>query len=150
LDIKYQCVNGFKLIALTEKEHFVRDEVISNVYTALIASKPKNEILRKCINQIVENVEKKYYGNNSLSPTGPGLFGQYFSQEEKNQLELYHYFTIVENKVNEFYVVYKNRIILTFFRGYREEQSKYQNNSHYSVLWDERKIYIDSLYSDEL
>ena len=62
VDIKYQCVNNFKFIALTEKEHFVRDRLEGHTYTALIITLPKNEILLKCINQIVKNVNNKFYG----------------------------------------------------------------------------------------
>ena len=82
MDIKYKCVNYFKLIALTEKEYFVRDRPINMTYNALIVVKPQNSIMLQCINQIVKNVKQKYYGKGALFPTGPGLLGQYFSKEE--------------------------------------------------------------------
>ena len=88
LDIKIKCVNGFKLISLTEKEFFTRDRIEYSVITGLIITLPKNEILLKCINQIVENVKNKYYGNCALLPTGPRLLGQFFSTDEINKLEL--------------------------------------------------------------
>ena len=141
MDIKYQCVNGFKFITLTEKEHFVRDVINSHVYNALIVTLPNNEIMRKCIYQIVENVKNKYYGNNSLNPTGPGLLGNYFSQPEKNTMDIYHNFTIIKNKLNEYYIVQNDRIILRYYNGYRDEQNKSQKTKHYGELWNKKNIY---------
>ena len=74
------------MIALTEKEYFVRDRPENCVYTALIVTMPKNQIMLDCINKIVENVKNKYYGISSLHPTGPGVLGLYFSKEEINKL----------------------------------------------------------------
>jgi mannosyltransferase OCH1-like enzyme len=138
MDIKYRCVNGFKFIALTEQEHFVRDAVCSDVYTALIVTLPENKVLLNCIRQIVDNVKNKYYGTNCLHPTGPGLLGKNFTQEEKNSMEMYHSFLESNNK---YYIVKSDRIILMFYDGYREEQKKNQKLKHYSELWNERNIY---------
>lgn len=138
MDIKYRCVNGFKFIDLTEKEYFVRDYNINETYTALIVTLPGNEILQKCIRRIVENVKNKWYGNGCLDPTGPGLLGKYFTQEEKNCMKLYH--SLIES-INKYYIVKEDRIILTWYDGYRDEQSKFQKCKHYSQFWNERNIY---------
>jgi len=81
LDIKFHCINGFKLIALTEEENFSRDRPEGCLYNGLIAVLPKNEILLKCIYQIISNVKNKYYGERDLFITGPGLLGSYFTSE---------------------------------------------------------------------
>jgi mannosyltransferase OCH1-like enzyme len=141
LDIKYRCVNNFKLIALTEQEYFVRDRDNIAVYNALIATKPNNEIMLKCINQIVENVKNKYYGINYLSPTGPMLVKSYFSQEEINKFSLYHNYSKIENKLNEYYITMNNKINLIVYKEYREEQNIFQNKPHYSTLWNNKQIY---------
>jgi len=138
MDIKYKCVNNFKFIDLTEKEHFVRDFNSNDTYTALIVTLPRNEIMRKCIYQIVNNVKNKYYGNNMLEPTGPALLGKYFTQQEKNSMEIYHSLLA---RINKYYIVKGDRIILRWYDGYREEQKKYQKLTHYSELWNEKKIY---------
>jgi len=144
MDIKYRCVNNFKFIALTEEEHFVRDMGEKGVYTALIVTLPKNEIMRKCIYQIVENVKNKFYGESDLSPTGPGLLASCFKNEgnERDALQMYHDSSVLENKLNEFYIVKNDRIILKFYNGYRDEQSKFQKKKHYSILWGEKNIYL--------
>jgi mannosyltransferase OCH1-like enzyme len=141
MDIKYKCMNGFKLIALTEEEHFVRDRPLGCVYNALITSLPKNQIFLKSINQIVENVKNKYYGSTSLSPTGPELLGKFFYEKQINNLKLYFKETVLENKVNEYYIVYIDRIILKYYTGYREEQLKFQKNIYYTDLWNIKNIY---------
>jgi mannosyltransferase OCH1-like enzyme len=138
MDIKYRCVNGFKFLDLTEKEYFVRDYDVNNTYTALIVTLPGNKVLFKCIRQIVENVKNKYYGNGCLDPTGPGLLGKYFTQQERNNMEMYH--SLVES-INKYYIVKGDRIILGFYEGYREEQSRFQKLKHYSDFWSERNIY---------
>ena len=145
IDIKYQCTNNFKLIALTEEEHFIRDHDIKNVYNALIVCKPKNIIMFNTIMQLVKNVQTNFYGRSCLAPTGPGLLGFFFTKEEKQNLELYHSYTLIENKINEYYIVYNNTIILIFYKEYREEQSKNQKKKHYSILWNKKTIYNNIL-----
>ena len=143
LDIKYRCINNFKLIALTEKEHFVRDRGEYGTYTALISVLPKNEIMWNCIQKIVENVNNNYYGNNALDPTGPGLLGSFFSIEEKNNMELYFESTIIENYLKDiYYIMYNDKIIMTYYKKYREEQRQYQKFQPYGELWEKKDIYF--------
>jgi mannosyltransferase OCH1-like enzyme len=139
-DIKFECVNGFRFIALTDKEYFVRDREIkgaNGTLNGLIAVKPGNEIMYKCIRQIVENVKNKFYGENCLEPTGPNLLGKYFTKEDKMNMELYFANIKIQNIKDEWIVIFNNVIILRQYTGYRGEQSK----KHYSVLWNERNIY---------
>lgn len=141
MDIKYQCANGFKIIALTEKEYFVKDRPDFYVYNALITVLPKNQIMLKCISEIVKNVKNKYYGSDALLPTGPGLLCKYFENEVIRTMNLYFQTTEIENKINDSYIVFGDRIILRYYKGYREEQSKYQKKEHYSQLWNNNNIY---------
>ena len=142
-DIKYSCVNNFKFIGLTKREHFVKDinESGGGTYTALIVTLPKNEILLKCINLIVKNVKNKNYGNNPLDPTGPGLLGSMFSKEEKDNFLLYHETLKLHPKYTSYHIVFLDRIILVVYSEYRNEQLKYQKKTHYSQLWNNKNIY---------
>ena len=142
-DIKYRTVNGFKLMALTEKEYFVKDTPTSfnGIYNALIVTLPGNKIMLNCINKIVSNVKNKYYGNNCLEPTGPVLLGSFFLQEEKDRSELYLEVCKIPKVIDTFYICYGNNIILGRYKGYYDEQKIYQKNPRYSDLWCERKIY---------
>jgi mannosyltransferase OCH1-like enzyme len=145
LDIKYKCVNNFKLIALTEKEHFVRDRPVNMTYTALIVVNPQNPIMLDCIEHIVQNVRTKYYGKTSLCPTGPGLLGRFFSPHEFTSMEIYFTDTTTDNFSKD-YMVYKKTIILTYYDEYRNEQKKNQKNKYYSELWNEHNIYNCNSY----
>lgn len=73
--------------------------------------------------------------------TSPGLLANYFTKKEKNNLELYHSYTVINNKINEYYIVYSDKIILKFYERYREEQLKNQKLEHYSILWEKKQIY---------
>jgi mannosyltransferase OCH1-like enzyme len=137
IDIKFGCVNNFKLISLTEKEYFVRDrDPPGGTLTGLIACKPGNVILFSCISFILQNVKYKFYGKDSLCPTGPGLLGRFFTTNQKKQMELYF-----ENCGSIYYICYNNIIILKMYDEYRVEQSKYQKNHYYANLWNQKQIY---------
>jgi mannosyltransferase OCH1-like enzyme len=145
MDIKFGCVNNFRLISLTEKEHFVRDrDPPGGTLNGLIVCKPGNIILFNCIRQIVNNVKNKFYGEGALCPTGPGLLGLFFSKSEKKQMEMYFENTVANGRDN-YYIGCNNGktdiIILKIYDEYREEQKLYQKNPYYSSLWDQRKIY---------
>jgi len=149
LDIKYNTINQFQLKELCYKEHFVIDRPNTKqntwwnkdeqgIYTALIVTKPRNKILRQCIYAIIENVETYYYGKNALYPTGPGLLGQKVFGGNKgthllNSIELFH----DENNA----IIFNNCKVLDIYENYRKEQSEYQNNLHYSLLWKQNSIY---------
>ena len=138
LDIKYNCINTFHFIELTEKEHWVFDIGKHNIYNALIAVKPKNEICFKCIHQIVTNVENKYYGGSCVDPTGPGLVARFAGDVERREIELEH---IHNRQNNEKFILYKNVAILKMYNGYYLEQDNNKKIIHYSTLWNHRRIY---------
>lgn len=121
---------------------FVKDMQENCVLTGLIVSKPGNAILKKCIDQIVVNVKTRFYGENPLYPTGPGLLGTFFTNEEQKKLSSYFYYHLFD-ELKLFYIVYNNGIILQFNNNnYRSEQNQYQKNTHYHDLWHSHNIYI--------
>jgi len=138
LDIKYDSINTFRFIELTEKEHWVFDVDKNNIYNALIAVKPQNEICRKCIYQIVENVRNRYYGTCILDPTGPKLVAKFMGDNERKNIELEHIFN---KPTGDKFILYKNVAILKMYNGYYNEQNQNKKVEHYSVLWSQRRIY---------
>jgi len=139
LDIKLNCINGFKLIELTEREHFVLDRPPKSIYNALMACKKGNIFLYKCIRRIVENVKTKYYGNTPLHPTGPGLLGTVMLNNALNiNIDITHY-------EGGGYLIYKNRFVIsTEYNGYNEERNNLYNNNNtkrYDKLWESKSIY---------
>jgi hypothetical protein len=144
MDIKFSCVNGFKLIELTENEHFVLDrEACFNtpkpIYNALMVCKKNNPLLLLAMNKIVENVKNKYYGYNALYPTGPGMLSEVLLNNNLNiNIDLFHH---EDNK----YLVYKNRFVISIiYDGYQDEQNQLYTSiskKKYHDFWNEKKIY---------
>lgn len=142
LDIKFLSIENFKLIDLIEKECFVNDLESSDfgIYNGLIIVKQRNNKLLECINEIVINTKNNYYGDTFLHVTGPKLLDKFFSKEEKKNFSL-----ILELKKNSNIQLIRNKktnkIILSEYSNYREEQKNNSSVNHYSELWHERKIY---------
>jgi len=141
LDIKLQCINGFKLIELTEKNHFVLDRVPPlSIYNALLACQKGHPFLLMGINKIVKHVKNKYYGGSPLSPTGPLMLGKLiYSNKLKLNIDLNHY-------MGGGFIIYKNRFVIsTEYQEYNDERSKQYNSfntKRYDLLWNERRIYL--------
>jgi len=148
LDIKYQCIDGFKLIDIMDKERFVLERPNHwkpesyGIYNALIIAKPKNPIFLDCIKRIVKNTQTNYFGFNELYPTGPGLVGDLYFNNIKENIEKIHDFDLFFTMVGkQDCIIYKNAIILKSYSDYRQEQAKYQTKKHYTQLWREGHIY---------
>lgn len=140
LDIKFACFNGFKLIELTEKEHFVKDRPLPlSIYNALMVCKAGNPFLYNCIRAIVNNVNNNYYGNSPLDPTGPVLLGNIILHNKINlNIDMNYY-------EDGGYIVYKNRFVMTTiyneYNSERIEMYKKINLERYEKMWDEKRIY---------
>lgn len=144
LDIKYHTVNRFKLVSMTDKEYFIRDiePSGSGIYNAFIIAKPGNKKLMNCINDLVENVKNKYYGNSALYPTGPMLL---INQFNENELSKFDNIELSTDKCPTHLCINRDgKTILAFYNGYPDEKQQYfsQNNTkNYTDLWGEKKIY---------
>lgn len=138
LDIKYEPVNRFKFINLTEKEHWVLDMDKNGIYNALMVCKPNNEILLKAINKIVYNVENKFYGNSPLEPTGPHMLSNFFSTIQKKSFDMQH--DIYKSVKNRF-IFFNRHIIFKSYNAYLDEHDKNKKVLYYSDLWKQRNIY---------
>jgi len=140
LDIKLKCVNGFKLIELTESEHYVKDRPPPlTIYNGLMVCKKGNPFLWRAICRIVFNVQNKFYGIDSLHPTGPRILGQIILKNKLNlNIDLRYY-------EEGGYLIYKNRFVISIeYPEYDDERSKTYNNinkKRYNIMWDERNIY---------
>jgi mannosyltransferase OCH1-like enzyme len=139
LDIKYGSVNHFKFINLTEKEHWVLDVDGNDIYNALMVCKAGNPILLNAIEKIVDNVKTRYYGNDRLEPTGPGLLRQYFSREQKNLFDMKH--EVLLNNINLRVIFFQNIPVLKSYDGYLNDVQHFKKTEYYGNLWNERRIY---------
>ena len=141
LDIKFKCINGFRMIALTEKEYFVNDINKIGIYNGLIVSKPGNQILLNCINDIVNNVKNKFYGEGCLYPTGPMLIDKYFNDKYKRENELNMETLNISSTEKQHLIKYNNTYIFCVYNNYRDEQKIFQKKEHYGILWTNKNIY---------
>jgi mannosyltransferase OCH1-like enzyme len=139
-DIKLVCVNSFRLIELTEQNHFVKDRLPNSIFNTLMASQKGNMFLFKAIRRIVSNVQKKWYGSHALSPTGPLLLGDVAIRNNFNGVNI-----DMEHYKNGGYIIYKNRFVIsTEYPEYNEERRNTYNQintKRYDKLWEERAIY---------
>jgi hypothetical protein len=108
------------------------------VYNALIICKPQNQLLKRCINRIVENVRNQYYGYNPLYPTGPGMISDLLSEKEYKKFikdtELFY-------SLCGMMIVSKQNPILKHYKEYRDEQKQCENIPLYPECWEDKKIY---------
>jgi len=157
-DIKLNCINNFKFIALTEKEHLVLDrpgiywkEGEIGIYNALLVAKPKNILFLRCINKISENVKNKNYDFHCLYPTGPGLIGEeYIKMLRENEstmniqteLNLCMDGNIIKNNHA---IIFNNVIILKNYKEYRDEQKIFAKTKSYVEIYKLKQIYNENI-----
>jgi hypothetical protein len=137
------------------------------IYNAFICTKPKHPFIKKIIDKLIANVEVEYYGNDQLSPTGPGAFGKglniALNREETNDVSLGQF-----NFKNDTYYIWQADFKKTFLKdcdgkaflktsypGYKDEKrstilSKDVINSEYAFCWFLGKVYKDSKKRVEL
>jgi mannosyltransferase OCH1-like enzyme len=133
LDIKLSPIH-FKFIELTSREHFVKDRLPNTIYNAFMVCKPKNPFLLSCINQIIRNVRRRYYGPSALHPTGPGLLGLVRTAKK---------YAVREDMIHApqgGHINYKNKAILkTTYPAYSKERTV--AGPRYDEYWKTRRVY---------
>ena len=135
LDIKYGCINGFKLVDLSEKEHFTMDRPAQHIYNAIMICKQNNPFLMKCIEKIIHNIKTNYYGPSPLYPTGPGMLGQVILENG------YNLNVDIRHPNHGKFIVHKGVGILKPYDGYLEEREQFKRTDHYTPIWYRRQIY---------
>jgi len=135
IDIKLKCLNGFKLIELSESEHFVMDRPPNYILNSFMVCKAGNPFLKKCIDEIITNIKTNYYGNDCLSPTGPGNLGKVMTH---NNFNLNIDLSLPQH--GEF-IVYKGIGIMKGYDGYGDERKRFSKTRHYGELWNSKLIY---------
>ena len=98
--------------------------------------------MKKCIEQVVENVQSKFYGSTAWDVTGPTMVAQVMgTMEYQRTQELVHVFDPVGQ---QYYISFEGKNILTIYPEYRIELEAYRKKNHqdaYYELWNQRKIY---------
>lgn len=141
MDIKLSPLKKFRLIELSENEHYVLDrpKYSLHIYNALMICKANNPFLFQCIREIVHHVKIKYYGISILSPTGPELLGRIASSHKLN-IDLIYPIAYPDH------IMYKGILILKNYPHYRNEQQRHDkavNRPHYVEAWFKRQVYAN-------
>ena len=147
IDIKFEPVDGFKLLDFVDKEYYVldkqqeKDNEIS-IYNGLMIMKPQNEILKKMLNQIIKNVINKSYTSSPTHLCGSGLLGS-FLHENTTYDEVYNNYKLKLSKCGNYIVTIEDgNNIFKIYNSYRDEQKKNKKVQTYDILWDLKKIYV--------
>jgi len=133
LDIKYVPINGFSFESLIHKEFLCKDTPNSGngVYNAIMITMPGNPLLAEAIKLIYTNCKNKYYGNSALSVTGPLLLKQIMPHN-------YNY-NLIYNHPDSIYL--NGKRVLRGYDTYRRTVGRNTLNTHYSVIWTNRRVY---------
>lgn len=108
--------------------------ISKGIQISFMASVPGNDIFLKAINKVVENVNRKHYGENPLHPTGPSLFYDIL-QKYKNKYKI----GLKETGKNK--IVDDNDEIVIISKIPIHQTVILRNKDHYTILWRNRRIY---------
>lgn len=124
------------------------------IHNAFFASYPKHPIIKEMLDFVKQNLDKRIYGENPLSITGPKAWG-FILYQKLNTLNpgIYHFDDHPIKLLD--YVVYewnsptnniqnlKGEVVLfTKFPNYKKIVYDSTNNTHYSELWHRGKVYL--------
>ena len=124
------------------------------IYNAFMAACPNHPVIRAIIDHIVENINRRHYGDNVLDITGPQAVGRAFNAFF-NRLDSYD---LIEGQWKDkglVYNVYKHISISSVERyitknGVKIIQCKFPDyytvmykdfSNHYSKMWESRDVY---------
>jgi hypothetical protein len=149
LDISFQPVNGFRFMELLNREYFSTEvklhpyltEPYKGVSNGFIVTYPKNPRILECIKQLVDNVEKRFYGKGIYDITGAVLLGSFFSDEEKRGFALKRYINKPHNgyTLNGKYIM--NRI--ASYDGDRKDgYHGVVDKQKYKTCWYNKTVYL--------
>uniref|UniRef100_A0A6C0JJI7 Glycosyltransferase n=1 Tax=viral metagenome TaxID=1070528 RepID=A0A6C0JJI7_9ZZZZ len=147
LDMKYQCVNGFRFKDVINREHFVLERPgfwspsTYGIYNGMMICKPENPLMMRCIRAIVHNVKTRNMGFGSLYPTGPGLVGSLYFGNINKHVGKIHDFDFFFRPDADDQIVCNNVVVLKGYPEYRSEQRRMQKTPHYTILWEKKTIY---------
>jgi mannosyltransferase OCH1-like enzyme len=153
MDIKFNTVEPLLQLIQNTPTIFVKDRDrfgdLKCVYNGVMASPPRNEIFKQCIDEIVRNCKVKLYNTNPLDVTGPCLLGRMLSKYQPDTLKNTPYSFDTETSIIQRYfpskkedlIKYKDKIVMKSYPEYRTEQKQFQKTEGYDKLWTEKNIY---------
>jgi mannosyltransferase OCH1-like enzyme len=153
MDIKYNTVEPLLPLIQNTPTIFVKDRDMFGdlkcVYNGVMASPPRNEIFKYCIDEIVRNCKVKLYNTNPLDVTGPCLLGRMLSKYQPDTLKNTPYSFDTETSIIQRLfpskkgdlIKYNDKIVMKSYPEYRMEQAQFQKTEGYHKLWTDKNIY---------
>lgn len=148
LNINFEPVDDFKLLNFVDEEYFVLDKNLNDtnkisIYNGLMAMKPKNEILKLALNQIIKTSVTKNYSISPLHVSGSGLLGSLLHKDSEEYSDVYDNYKLKLSKCGNYIVDNQDGSnLLKSYNTYRQEQLKNQKILHHDFLWNAKKIYV--------
>ena len=145
VDIKFEPVGDYKFLDLVDNEYYVLDRPNQfgvSLYNGLMVMKPKNEILKIALNQIIKNVTSKSYHLSSNYISGSGLLGNLLHENESYDDICYNYKLKFSKCGNYIVSIDDGNNLLKMYSNYRDEQKKSSKILDHETLWNNRKIYV--------
>jgi len=142
LDIKYYSTRPLIGIIDEVSTIYVQDLGKECLYNAFLVSPPKNEIFKRCIDDIVQSCKGRLYKRNSLDVTGPCLLGSVVKSQYSGD-----YFKTISFKHDVSFfmdrsISYKGHTILKEYNSYRLEQKQSKTGTRYDELYAKGDIYV--------
>lgn len=117
----------------------------SGYYNAFLALPKHSQLARAGIEQIISNVEHRYYGTTVLDPTGPhALYQAYISmlsQAEREKISVaveleHHEARFIRNRQT------LENLVVVHNSEYRRRFT-FRDSNHYVLLYNQRRVYMD-------
>ena len=114
---------------------FVEDLDNNGIYNAFFIVKQNNNKIYEILLECLENLSKTKYGTNTLSITGPSLWGKYININDTHIKN-------IRNNNNTFLLCKKlNKIIIKNSYNNYYQINNYINTTHYSIYWNNKNVY---------
>ena len=142
-DIKFS--SDVPLKELYTKQSLVRDKTATDVCNGFMTARPSDPLMKRALDKLVDNVEKRHYGENALDVTGPKMLGAIVTEEDSARaadLGL----QADDEGIKIVDLAGRDIAGTKWVDGNSKDKvwhRELSNAPHYSVLWDEKKVYVD-------
>jgi len=127
------------------------------IHNAFMAVYPRHPLIAAMVNKVLQNIEKRTYGRNSLDITGPCTLGKVFNTflglrkyeaipigRIQSQGNSFNFLKLKNNSAKDTFISCGEQLVITCkFPDYKSVLYSSRQREHYGVMWDRRKVYLD-------
>lgn len=132
----------------------IKDFDDENIAQGFIAIVPRHRLMRLAIDKVIANVEARFYGDNSLEPTGPKLFARCFRECGPECIEgtifwkfVHRQFGIVDHESSK--IPWQHRILVHNIE-YRRMTYGWDQHNGYPAMWKNKRVYHEDKTPEQL